>query len=79
MLFFSPFWLLIQMRGIFFGIGGVVAIIGGMGKLPESRLVRVLKLILQSFSFMNLDIAATRPGCGTNAAFIPVRQCWACF
>lgn len=67
-LFLSPFWLLIQLRGLFLGIGGVVAIIGGVGELPNNWLTSLLKLTLSSFSFLNLDIAATRPGCGTTVA-----------
>ena len=72
-LFMSPFWLLMQTRSIFFAVGGIVAIIGGVGEMPENWLTSFLKMVLGSLSFLNLDISATRPGCGgTPSTFVPV-------
>ena len=69
----APFWLLMQLRGVFGGVGGVVAIVGGVGDLPVNALTTTMRLIWSSFAFLNLDIAATRPGCGgTASTFVPI-------
>ena len=100
----------LQLRGIFLGVGGIVAIVGGVGttrissrmsthgsahmftwmfgtyvytnvdgqvhttgKLPESWLTSLLKMVLGSLKFLNIDVDATRPGCGgTAATFVPI-------
>ena len=61
LLFLAPFWFLMQSRGIFIGVGGVIAIIGGVGLLPKSWLTVFLKRMLDSCAFLNIDIAATKP------------------
>ena len=72
-LFASPFWLLMQLRGIFLGVGGVVAIVGGVGELPKSWFVDIVKMIMGFLKFLNVDVDATRPGCGgTPSTFVPV-------
>ena len=72
-LFTAPFWMLIQFRGMFLGVGGIVAIVGGVGKLPESWLSSLLTMILGLFQFLNVDVGATRPGCGgTPSTFVSV-------
>ena len=72
-LFLAPFWLLMQLRSIWYGIGGIIAIIGGVGKMPENPMATFAKMVISSLGFMNMDVQATRPGCGgTASTFVPV-------
>ena len=63
----------VQVRGLFLGIGGVIQIIGGFGKLPDNQLTSTMKTLWSCFKFINIDKTGARPGCdGTSSLYISV-------